>query len=73
MLHDEEHSGERTKDVFVSGCMRMTGFAKSKDLLAEQIAVESLNKWLSLLSDHLDDGNLSAGLCCPCWFPIPEG
>merc|ERR1712178_514829 len=48
-----EDPGELSIDEFISGCMRLKGAAKSKDLLAVQISVESLGKRLSLLDDKL--------------------
>merc|ERR1719487_119550 len=53
MLLDVDSSGELSIDEFISGCMRLKGPAKSKDLLAVQISVETLGKRLSLLDDKL--------------------
>merc|ERR1711988_2069835 len=53
MLLDVDQTGELSIDEFISGCMRLKGPAKSKDLLAVQISVETLGKRLSLLDDKL--------------------
>jgi len=43
-LLDFDNSKEVTIDEFITGCMRMRGDAKSKDLLAAQIALDKMKK-----------------------------
>lgn len=50
---DHDGSGELSVDEFIGGCVRLKGHAKSKDLLAVQISVESLAKRLDVLEDKL--------------------
>jgi len=51
---DHDGSGELSVDEFIGGCMRLKGSAKSKDLLAVQISVETLSKRLDMLEDKLE-------------------
>jgi len=44
-LLDYHQTGEITIDEFVTGCMRMNGPAKSKDLLAAQVALGTMQKY----------------------------
>jgi hypothetical protein len=50
---DHDGSGELSVEEFINGCIRMKGPAKSKDLLAVQISVESLAKRLDALEVQL--------------------
>mmetsp|Transcript_72368 Transcript_72368/g.192930 ORF Transcript_72368/g.192930 Transcript_72368/m.192930 type:complete len:453 (-) Transcript_72368:97-1455(-) len=51
---DHDGSGELSVDEFIGGCVRLKGNAKSKDLLAVQISVESLGKRLDWLEEKLE-------------------
>lgn len=53
-LLDVDQSGELSIDEFISGCMRIKGNAKSKDLLAVQIAVDTLGSKFQDLSFALE-------------------
>lgn len=53
-LLDVDQSGELSIDEFISGCMRIKGNAKSKDLLAVQIAVDTLGSKFHELSQALE-------------------
>merc|ERR1712118_259556 len=53
-LLDVDSSGELSIDEFISGCMRIKGNAKSKDLLAVQIAVDTLGSKFGDLSQALE-------------------
>lgn len=53
-LLDVDQSGELSIDEFISGCMRIKGNAKSKDLLAVQIAVDTLGTKLTDLTKALE-------------------
>merc|ERR1712193_330034 len=52
---DADGMGSLSIDEFISGCLRLKGSAKSKDLLTVQIQVESLAK-------RMDDLNLSLSM-----------
>jgi len=43
-LLDYDDSGELTIDEFITGCIRMKGAAKSKDLLVAQVAIDSMKR-----------------------------
>merc|ERR1719473_1034123 len=51
---DHDGSKELSVDEFIGGCVRLKGTAKSKDLLAVQISVETLSKRLDQLEDKLE-------------------
>merc|ERR1711871_1460342 len=53
-LLDVDQSGELSIDEFISGCMRIKGNAKSKDLLAVQVAVDTLGSKFADLSASLE-------------------
>lgn len=53
-LLDIDNSGELAIDEFISGCMRIRGEAKSKDLLAVQVAVDSLGKKFAELNQIVE-------------------
>ncbi|KAF4677932.1 hypothetical protein FOL47_008036 [Perkinsus chesapeaki] len=55
MVLDHDGSGELSVDEFIGGCVRLKGTAKSKDLLAVQVSVESLAKRLDKLEGYLRD------------------
>lgn len=44
MLLDFDDTGELTIEEFITGCVRMKGTAKSKDLLVAQVAVDVMRK-----------------------------
>mmetsp|Transcript_605 Transcript_605/g.1007 ORF Transcript_605/g.1007 Transcript_605/m.1007 type:complete len:613 (+) Transcript_605:81-1919(+) len=44
MLLDYDNSCELSIDEFIAGCIRMKGSAKSKDLLAAQVAVDTMKR-----------------------------
>lgn len=44
MLLDYDNTCELSIDEFISGCIRMKGTAKSKDLLAAQVAVDTMKR-----------------------------
>jgi voltage-gated sodium channel len=44
MLLDYDNTCELSIDEFISGCIRMKGQAKSKDLLAAQVAVDTMKR-----------------------------
>jgi len=44
MLLDFNNTGELSIDDFIAGCIRMKGVAKSKDLLAAQVAVDTMKR-----------------------------
>merc|ERR1719454_1955799 len=44
MLPDYDNTCELSIDEFISGCIRMKGTAKSKDLLAAQVAVDTMKR-----------------------------
>jgi voltage-gated sodium channel len=59
-LLDYDESGELTIDEFITGCLRMKGTAKSKDLLVAQVALDCMKrhynqfeKELAVLQDKL--------------------
>eukprot|EP00933_Yihiella_yeosuensis_P055927 TRINITY_DN5489_c1_g2_i1.p1 TRINITY_DN5489_c1_g2~~TRINITY_DN5489_c1_g2_i1.p1 ORF type:complete len:590 (-),score=122.10 TRINITY_DN5489_c1_g2_i1:275-2044(-) len=52
-LLDYDESGELTTDEFISGCIRMKGGAKSKDLLVAQVAVDAMRKQYGLFEEEL--------------------
>jgi voltage-gated sodium channel len=54
-LLDVDQSGELSIDEFISGCMRIKGNAKSKDLLAVQIAVDTLGSKFQDLTEALNE------------------
>ena len=43
-LLDYDESGELTTEEFITGCIRMKGPAKSKDLLVAQVGVDSMRR-----------------------------
>jgi len=45
VLLDYDDSGELTIEEFITGCMRMKGTAKSKDLLVAQVAVDCMRRY----------------------------
>eukprot|EP00435_Cladocopium_sp_Y103_P027243 s1005_g6.t1 len=47
-LLDYDESGELTTEEFITGCIRMKGPAKSKDLLVAQVGVDSMRKQYAL-------------------------
>jgi hypothetical protein len=53
-LLDVDNSGEISIDEFISGCMRIKGTAKSKDILALQIMIDSLGSRMTDLGHALE-------------------
>lgn len=54
MLLDYDNSGELSIDEFIAGCIRMKGYAKSKDLLAAQVAVDTLKRHFTVFQDEME-------------------
>eukprot|EP00927_Polykrikos_kofoidii_P075799 TRINITY_DN7225_c0_g1_i1.p1 TRINITY_DN7225_c0_g1~~TRINITY_DN7225_c0_g1_i1.p1 ORF type:complete len:508 (+),score=113.30 TRINITY_DN7225_c0_g1_i1:157-1680(+) len=54
-LLDFDDSGELTIDEFIDGCIRMKGFAKSKDLLVAQVALDAARRHLTISEAALGD------------------
>merc|ERR1719284_2393740 len=44
LLLDFDDTGELTIEEFITGCVRMKGAAKSKDLLVAQVAVDTMRR-----------------------------
>lgn len=55
MVLDADGSGSLSVDEFIGGCLRLKGNAKSKDLLAVQISVESMAKRIDNLEELLTE------------------
>jgi len=55
MLLDYNNSGELSIDEFIAGCIRMKGFAKSKDLLAAQVAVDTLKRHFTVFEEEMTE------------------
>lgn len=53
-LLDYDDSGELTIEEFITGCIRMKGSAKSKDLLVAQVALDSMRRQYNLFEEELD-------------------
>ena len=53
-LLDYDESGELTTEEFITGCIRMKGPAKSKDLLVAQVGVDSMRKQYALFEQDSD-------------------
>jgi len=53
-LLDVDNSGEISIDEFISGCMRIKGTAKSKDILALQIMIDALGSKMGDLTSALE-------------------
>jgi hypothetical protein len=56
---DGDGSGELSVEEFIGGCIRLKGPARSKDLLAVQICIESLSEKLETIEEVLDDSEKS--------------
>jgi hypothetical protein len=52
-LLDYDESGELTTEEFITGCIRMKGPAKSKDLLVAQVGVDSMRKQYALFEQDV--------------------
>mmetsp|Transcript_27455 Transcript_27455/g.60070 ORF Transcript_27455/g.60070 Transcript_27455/m.60070 type:complete len:581 (+) Transcript_27455:47-1789(+) len=52
-LLDYNDSGELTIDEFITGCVRMKGSAKSKDLLVAQVALDCMRKHYDVFEQEL--------------------
>jgi voltage-gated sodium channel len=55
MLLDYDNSCELSIDEFIAGCIRMKGSAKSKDLLAAQVAVDAMKRHYSLFEKEMEE------------------
>jgi len=53
-LLDYDESGELTTEEFITGCIRMKGPAKSKDLLVAQVGVDSMRKQYALFEQEME-------------------
>jgi len=53
-LLDYDESGELTTEEFITGCIRMKGAAKSKDLLVAQVGVDSMRKQYVLFEREME-------------------
>jgi len=53
-LLDYDDSGELTIDEFITGCLRMKGTAKSKDLLVAQVALDCMKKHYNTFEEELE-------------------
>jgi len=53
-LLDYDESGELTTEEFITGCIRMKGAAKSKDLLVAQVGVDSMRKQYVLFEKEME-------------------
>lgn len=52
---DGDGSGELSVEEFIGGCIRLKGPAKSKDLLAVQVFIQSLGNKMATIEQLLDD------------------
>jgi len=52
-LLDYDDSGELSIDEFISGCLRMKGSAKSKDLLVAQVAVDQMKRSFDAFEEEM--------------------
>lgn len=52
-LLDYDDSGELSTEEFITGCIRMRGDARSKDLLVAQVAVDSLRRHFTIFGSEL--------------------
>lgn len=52
-LLDYDGSGELTIEEFITGCIRMKGPAKSKDLLVAQVAINTLRHHLEVFDEEM--------------------
>lgn len=55
MLLDYDNSCELSIDEFIAGCIRMKGHAKSKDLLAAQVAVDTMKRHYSVFEKEMKE------------------
>jgi len=55
MLLDYDNSGELSIDEFIAGCIRMKGHAKSKDLLAAQVAVDTMKRHFTFFETEMKE------------------
>jgi hypothetical protein len=55
MLLDYDNSCELSIDEFIAGCIRMKGSAKSKDLLAAQVAVDTMKRHYSFFETEMKE------------------
>lgn len=54
LVLDHDGSGSLNVDEFIGGVMRLKGTAKSKDMLAVQISLESLGKRMDVMETGVD-------------------
>merc|ERR1719352_1687974 len=55
VILDYDNTGELSIDEFIAGCIRMKGSAKSKDLLAAQVAVDAMKRHYSLFEKEMEE------------------
>jgi voltage-gated sodium channel len=55
MLLDYDNTCELSIDEFINGCIRMKGQAKSKDLLAAQVAVDTMKRHYTFFEKEMKD------------------
>jgi voltage-gated sodium channel len=55
MLLDYDNTGELSVDEFIAGCIRMKGTAKSKDLLAAQVAVDTMKRHYTFFEKEMKE------------------
>merc|ERR1719454_1453972 len=55
MLLDFDNTGELSIDEFIAGCIRMKGTAKSKDLLAAQVAVDTMKRHYTYFESEIKE------------------
>jgi voltage-gated sodium channel len=51
---DYDDSGDLNTDEFLTGCIRLRGFAKNKDIVAAQIIVDRMAEYLEIFRKELD-------------------
>jgi hypothetical protein len=57
-LLDYDDSKELTIDEFITGCMRMKGSAKSKDLLVAQVALDTMRQHFEAFEEETEKFNM---------------
>jgi voltage-gated sodium channel len=55
MMLDYDNSCELSIDEFIAGCIRMKGAAKSKDLLAAQVAVDTMKRHYTFFEKEMKE------------------
>jgi len=62
MILDYDNTCELSIDEFISGCIRMKGTAKSKDLLAAQVAVDTMKRHYTYFEKEMKELQAKIGL-----------